>query len=439
MALRFDGRVAIVTGAGGGLGRTYALELAKRGCKVVDGILAVNDLGGDAHGTSASTSMADKVVAEIRAAGGQAVANYDSVEFGEKVVKTAIDCFGRIDIVINNAGILRDVSLIKMTDLDWDLIFKVHVKGAYSVTKAAWPHMRKQNYGRIIVTSSNAAIYGNFGQTNYAAAKSALIGFSNSLAQEGAKHNIVANTLIPTAGSRLTQTVLPESLLDALKPEYVTPLAVYLCHESFTESGKVFEAGAGWYGTLKYYRSAGEVIPHATVEDIKNNWSHITDMKDAKHIESMRDQMSDLMGAMADVDSTAPAEGGRGQASNDFPPHIKCSAIFQEMNEGVKEDPSVVKNVKALILYILTDGKKEIGRFTLDFKSSSPSVYFGDVKNGENATVTVTVADDDFFEIAGGRLNPQKAFMSGKLKVKGNVMLLQKLQTVLDKKRKAKL
>ncbi|KAL6723040.1 D-family protein [Ancylostoma duodenale] len=435
MALRFDGRVAIVTGAGGGLGRTYALELAKRGCKVV-----VNDLGGDAHGTSASTSMADKVVGEIKAAGGQAVANYDSVEFGEKIVKTAIDAFGRVDIVINNAGILRDVSLVKMTDLDWDLIFKVHVKGAYSVTKAAWPYMRKQNYGRIIVTSSNAGIYGNFGQTNYAAAKSALVGFSNSLAQEGAKYNIVANALIPTAGSRLTQTVLPESLLNALKPEYVTPLAVYLCHESFTESGKVFEAGAGWYGTLKYYRSVGKVIPNATAENLRDNWSKITDMKDAQHFESMRDMMSELMGTMADAqESGAENHSAPSSRSGDFPSHIKCSALFKEMNEGVQQDPSAVKKINAIILYILTDGTKEIGKFTLDFKSASPSVYYGDVKNGEKPTATVTVSDDDFLDIASGKLNPQKAFMGGKLKVKGNVMLLQKLQTVLDKKRKAKL
>uniref|UniRef100_A0A914EE97 Peroxisomal multifunctional enzyme type 2 n=1 Tax=Acrobeloides nanus TaxID=290746 RepID=A0A914EE97_9BILA len=264
MALRFDGKVVIVTGAGGGLGRTYALEFAKRGAKVV-----VNDLGGDAYGTSASTSMADKVVKEIRAAGGTAVANYDSVEFGEKIVKTAIENFGRIDIVINNAGIIRDISFLKMTELDWDLIHKVHLKGAYSVTKAAWPYMRDQKYGRIIVTSSLSGIYGSFGQVNYSAAKTGLVGFSNALALEGAKYNIKVNALVPTAGSRLTQTIMSQDLVDALKPEYVTPLVVYLSHESCDETGKVFQAGAGWYGTLKYYRSQGKVIPHATAEDRK--------------------------------------------------------------------------------------------------------------------------------------------------------------------------
>lgn len=434
MSLRFDGKVAIVTGAGGGLGRTYALELAKRGCKVV-----VNDLGGDRHGTSASSSMADKVVQEIKAAGGQAVANYDSVEFGDKIVKTAIDNFGRIDIVINNAGILRDVSLLKMTDLDWDLIFKVHVKGAYAVTKAAWPYMRDQKYGRIVVTASNAGVHGNFGQANYAAAKSALIGFANSLAQEGAKYNILANTLVPTAGSRLTETVMPKNLVDALKPEYVTPLVTYMVHESFEESGKVFEAGAGWYGTIQYYKSKGKVISNASADDIAKNWSTITNMNGAEFIGTISEQTSRLM-AILDEHEASNASSGSGAASGGaFPSNIKSSALFQEMADGVKADPNAVKPLKAIVLYVITDGKNELGKFTLDFKSANPSVYLGDVQNGEKPNATVTVADSDFVDIAAGKLNAQKAFMGGKLKVKGNVMLLQKLQTLLEKAKKSKL
>ncbi|KAJ1349479.1 hypothetical protein KIN20_005056 [Parelaphostrongylus tenuis] len=437
MSLRFDGKVAIVTGAGGGLGRTYALELAKRGCKVV-----VNDLGGDAHGTSASTSMADKVVSEIQAAGGQAVANYDSVEFGDKIVNTAINNFGRIDIVINNAGILRDITLLKMTDLDWDLIFKVHMKGAYSVTKAAWPYMKKQNYGRVIVTSSNAAIYGNFGQTNYSAAKSGLIGFCKSLAEEGAKYNILVNTLVPTAVSRLTKLIIPESILKGLKPEHVTPLVVYLCHETFTESGKVYEAAAGWYGELKYYRSFGKVMKNATAEDIRNNWSEITDMKNAKHFEKQVEHMmelSEIIGKIEKSDGTGDNNNDHSIGQNKFPSEIKSSIFFEEISDGLKQDPSVVKNIKAIILYIITDGKQEIGKFTLDFKNTPPSVYEGDVKNGEKANATVTVSDEVFFQVATGMINPQKAFMDGKLKVKGNLMLLQKLQGILNKKMKSKL
>ncbi|PIC18876.1 hypothetical protein B9Z55_024618 [Caenorhabditis nigoni] len=402
MSLRFDGKVAIVTGAGGGLGRTYALELAKRGCKVV-----VNDLGGDRHGTSASSSMADKVVQEIKAAGGQAVANYDSVEFGDKIVKTAIDNFGRIDIVINNAGILRDVSLLKMTELDWDLIFKVHVKGAYAVTKAAWPYMRDQKYGRIVVTSSNAGVHGNFGQANYAAAKSALIGFANSLAQEGAKYNILANTLVPTAGSRLTETVMPKNLVDALKPEYVTPLVTYMVHESFQESGKLFEAGAGWYGTIQYYKGKGKVISNATADDIAKNWSNITDMAGAEFIGTISEQSGRLM-ALLDENESSSAPSGGSSSGSAFPSNIKSSALFQEMADGVKADPNAVKPLKAIVLYVITDGKNELGKFTLDFKSANPSVYLGDVQNGEKPNATVTVADSDFVDIAAGKLNAQK-------------------------------
>ncbi|EGT43053.1 hypothetical protein CAEBREN_04127 [Caenorhabditis brenneri] len=435
MALRFDGKVAIVTGAGGGLGKTYALELAKRGCKVV-----VNDLGGDRHGTSSSSSMADKVVQEIKAAGGQAVANYDSVEFGDKIVKTAIDNFGKIDIVINNAGILRDVSFQKMTDLDWDLIFKVHVKGAYAVTKAAWPYMRDQKYGRIVVTSSNAGVHGNFGQVNYAAAKSALIGFANSLAQEGAKYNILANTLVPTAGSRLTETVMPQNLVDALKPDYVTPLVTYMVHDSFEESGKVFEAGAGWYGTIQYYKSKGKVISNATADDLAKNWSTITNMAGAEFIGTITEQSARLVSILEEHESsTGNASSGSSSSGGAFPSNIKSSALFQEMADGVKADPNAVKPLKAIVLYVITDGKNELGKFTLDFKSANPSVYLGDVQNGEKANATVTVADSDFVDIAAGKLNAQKAFMSGKLKVKGNVMLLQKLQALLEKAKKSKL
>jgi len=282
-----------ITGAGGGLGRTYALEFARRGCKVV-----VNDLGGDRHGSSASTSMADKVVDEIRQFGGQAIANYDSVEFGDKIVKMVIESFGRIDIVVNNAGILRDVSFVKMTEIDWDLVLKVHLKGAFSITKAAWPYMRDQKFGRVVFTSSNSGVYGSFGQANYAAAKMGLIGLSNSLALEGERYNILCNSLIPTAGSRLTQTIMPEELVEALKPEFVTPLMIFLTHESCKETGKVFEAGAGWYGTVEQYRSKGKAIQGATAEKIAENWREITDMTAARHLKSSQEVTKELLSVL---------------------------------------------------------------------------------------------------------------------------------------------
>src|SRR5215831_4355837 len=221
--LRFDGRVAIVTGAGGGLGRSHALLLASRGAKVV-----VNDLGGSFTGEGKSASAADTVAAEIKASGGEAIANYDSVEDGDKIVKTALDAWGRIDIVINNAGILRDTTFHKMSPEDWDLIYRVHVLGAFRVTHAAWPHLRDQGYGRVVMTASAAGIYGNFGQANYSMAKLALVGLTNTLAIEGRKRNVLVNVIAPIAGSRMTETVLPAALLESLKPELVSPLVARL-------------------------------------------------------------------------------------------------------------------------------------------------------------------------------------------------------------------
>uniref|UniRef100_A0AC34F578 SCP2 domain-containing protein n=1 Tax=Panagrolaimus sp. ES5 TaxID=591445 RepID=A0AC34F578_9BILA len=432
-SLRFDDRVVIVTGAGGGLGRTYALEYAKRGAKVV-----VNDLGGDRHGTSASTSMADKVVQEIKASGGQAVANYDSVEFGEKIVETAIKNFGRIDIVVNNAGILRDVSFGNMKDLDWDLIMKVHLKGAYSVTKAAWPYFRKQKYGRVIMTSSNSGLYGSFGQANYSAAKMALVGLAKTLSLEGQKYNIFSNALVPTAGSRLTQTVMPEDLVQALKPEFVTPLVVYLTHETCTETGQIFEAGAGWYGTTQLYRGKGKVIPHATAEDLKANWSSIVDMSNARHYNA-QELMGELVSALSEHGNSATGNNTGNTGGNKTHSSLESAPIFEEISKGLKENATAAKNVKAIIMYILLKDGKEAAKFTLDLKNEPFTVYEGDVKNGQKANTTVTIEDSDFAALAAGKLNPQKAFMSGKLKVKGNIMLLQRLQGIMEAQKKAKL
>lgn len=219
MALRFDGKVALITGAGNGLGKEYAKLLASLGAKVV-----VNDLGGNLSGAGASSSAADLVVEEIKAAGGEAVANYDSVTDGDKIVKTAIDAFGRIDIVINNAGILRDVSFKKMTDKDWDLIYEVHSKGPFKVTHAAWPHMMDNGYGRIVNISSPAGLYGNFGQVNYSSMKRAAIGFTLALSKEGAKKNIKANCIAPIAASRMMGTVMPEDIMKNVPPQTVATL-----------------------------------------------------------------------------------------------------------------------------------------------------------------------------------------------------------------------
>jgi 3-hydroxyacyl-CoA dehydrogenase/3a,7a,12a-trihydroxy-5b-cholest-24-enoyl-CoA hydratase len=291
--LRFDGRVAIVTGAGGGLGRSHALLLGSLGCKVV-----VNDLGGSMHGGGRSSAPAEQVVAEIKALGGDAVVNADSVEDGAKIVEAALSTFGRLDIVINNAGILRDTSFPKLGEEDWDLINRVHVLGAYRVTHAAWGHMRDAGYGRIIFTSSGAGIYGNFGQANYSTAKLGLVGLSNTLALEGRKRNIFVNAIAPVAGSRLTETVLPKELIDALKPELVSPLVAYLCHESSKETGGLFEVGGGVFNKLRWERTVGKTFKLGkpiTVDAIAKAWPEITDFNKATHPPDLTTSMQPVL------------------------------------------------------------------------------------------------------------------------------------------------
>jgi len=292
--LTYEGKVAVVTGAGNGLGKTYALLLASRGCKVV-----VNDLGGSTHGEGASSRAADLVVEEIKKAGGEAVGNYDSVENGENIIKTAMDNYGRIDIIINNAGILRDQSFSKMTQKDWDLIYTVHLVGTYKTCKAAWDIMRKQGYGRIINVASAAGLYGNFGQANYSAAKLGILGLTKTLAREGASKNIKVNCIAPLAGSRMTATVMPAEMVDALRPEFVSPVVAFLAHESCESSGQVFELGAGWVAQLRWQRAKGGFLPYgdASVEAVAAMWNKVTDFDDEPEFpETTQDSFPPVMG-----------------------------------------------------------------------------------------------------------------------------------------------
>ncbi|MDX1510763.1 MAG: SDR family oxidoreductase [Nitriliruptorales bacterium] len=266
-----DGRVAIVTGAGGGLGRSHALLLASRGAKVV-----VNDLGGSRDGTGAGSEMADQVVQEIIDAGGEAVANYDGVhtwEGGEAIVQTALDAFGKVDIVINNAGILRDVSFAKMEEAQLDLVLKVHLYGSFHVTRAAWPHLRENNHGRVINTSSGSGLYGNFGQSNYSAAKLGIYGLTRTLAIEGAKYNITANVIAPAALSRMTEDIFPPELGDKLQPEAVSPLVAYLASDECTETGRCFSVGGGYIARVGILEGEGVFLgDNHTIEDVAANW-----------------------------------------------------------------------------------------------------------------------------------------------------------------------
>ncbi|QIL69424.1 SDR family NAD(P)-dependent oxidoreductase [Diaphorobacter sp. HDW4B] len=254
MAIRFDGKVAIVTGAGGGLGKQHALALAARGAKVL-----VNDLGGAVDGSGGSVSAAEAVVAEIRAAGGEAIANGASVtDFAavQAMVQQAIDIWARVDILVNNAGILRDKSFAKMDMADFRLVVDVHLMGAANCCKAVWPYMIEQKYGRIVMTTSSTGLYGNFGQTNYGAAKLAQVGMMQTLAIEGAKYGIHVNALAPTAHTRMTEGLMPQQVLDALTPESVVPAMLVLAHES-APTRTILLAGAGSFEAAQITMTEG--------------------------------------------------------------------------------------------------------------------------------------------------------------------------------------
>ena len=411
--IRFDGRVAIVTGAGAGLGRTYALELAKRGAKVV-----VNDFGGarDGAGTG-SSSPADKVVAEISAAGGEAVANYDNVatpEGGEKIVKTAVDFFGKVDILINNAGILRDKSFLKMDPENWNAVLAVHLNGAYNVTRPAFAVMREKGYGRIVMTTSAAGLYGNFGQTNYSSAKMGLVGFMNTLKLEGAKYNIRVNTIAPVAASRLTEDVMPPDMFERMQPDFVAGIVLYLCSENCAESGDIFNAAAGFYSRAAILTGAGAVLSDGktipTPEEIRDHWEKINSLEGAREIGDANTRDHVLH------DAARPAGGGGGCGRRRGAADVK--GIFAKMPEAFQPDKAAGKDV----VFQFSISGPGGGDWVVAIKDGTCKVEAGKT---EKPTTTIKMSDGDFSQLIAGKLDGMQAYTSGKLKVEGDIMKSQ--------------
>jgi len=275
-----DGRVAVVTGAGGGLGRSHALLLASRGAKVV-----VNDLGGNRAGEGGGSEMADQVVTEIQEAGGEAVANYASVADqagATSIVRSALDAFGRIDVVVNNAGILRDMTFAKLDAGSLDLVLKVHLYGTFYVTMAAWPYLKEQGYGRIVNTTSGSGLYGNFGQSNYSAAKLGITGLTRTLGHEGKKYGINANVIAPIAASRMTEDIMPPKLLELLEPENVSPLVTYLASEACTTTGEIFSVGGGYMARVAIVEGQGVAFDHTpTADEVADRFAEIQTLGDS--------------------------------------------------------------------------------------------------------------------------------------------------------------
>jgi 3-hydroxy-3-methylglutaryl CoA synthase/NAD(P)-dependent dehydrogenase (short-subunit alcohol dehydrogenase family)/putative sterol carrier protein len=411
--IRFDGRVAIVTGAGAGLGRVYALELAKRGAKVV-----VNDLGGSRDGAgSGSTRAADQVVDEIKALGGQAVASYDSVstaEGGQAIIRKAIEAFGRVDILINNAGILRDKTLAKMEPESWQAIQDVHLNGAYFVTRPAFLKMREQGYGRIILTTSAAGLFGNFGQANYSAAKLGLVGFMNTLKLEGEKHNIKINTVAPIAATRLTEDVLPPDLFEKLKPEFVAPLILFLCSEGCPASGQVLNAGFGYFNKAAVVSGPGTVIGDGktipTVEEIDLQWKSINNLEGAREFDNATVALGAMFEASQPKEETVQTESGQ-----------SVQAVFDRMPTAFQADKAA--GVEVIFQYRIA-GPKGGDWYSL-IKGGTCQVVKG---LNEAPTTTIKMADEDFLALMGGKLKAMQAFTSGKLKIEGDIMKSQLIE-----------
>jgi len=407
--IHFDDRVAIVTGAGAGLGRVYALELAKRGAKVV-----VNDLGGARDGTGGSQS------AEIKALGGEAVASYDSVatpEGGQAIVDTAVKAFGRVDIVINNAGILRDKTLVKMDPEHWDAVVDVHLKGAYNVTRPAFVKMREGRYGRIIFTTSSAGLYGNFGQTNYSAAKMGLIGLMNTVKLEGEKHDIKANTVAPIAGTRLTEDILPPDMFEKLKPEFVAPLVLYLCSEQCGETGMIFNAGMGYFNRVAVATGAGTVVGDGTqaptAEEIHEHWGAINDLSNSQEFPNATAAFGPMMDAFSPKKEAA-AEPGEG---------LTVKGIFERIPEAFQPDKAA--GVDVVFQFEISGGGG--GSWHVMVKDGECRVKEG---SHGSPTTTIKMGDGDFVKLISGELNAMSAFTGGKLKIEGDLMKSQLIEKI---------
>jgi NAD(P)-dependent dehydrogenase (short-subunit alcohol dehydrogenase family)/acyl dehydratase/putative sterol carrier protein len=410
--VRFDDRVAVVTGAGAGLGRIYALELARRGARVV-----VNDLGGARDGSGESTRAADEVVAEIQAMGGEAAASYDSVatpEGGQAIVDQAVEAFGRLDVVINNAGILRDKSFAKMSAAEWDPVLAVHLAGAYHVSQPAFLQMREQGYGRVILTTSAAGLFGNFGQANYAAAKMGLVGLMNTLKLEGERHGIKINTVAPLAATRLTSELLPPDMAEKLGPEFVAPVVLFLASEGCAETGRIYAAGAGFYGRAAVMQGPGVHFGDApSPEAIRDRFADIASMEGAA-------EFSDAMGAlspmMAPPEPTTEDGGGGGGEGR-----LTVSQVFEKMPAMFQADKA---GGVAVVFQYKIDGPQG-GEWYVDIKDGACTVSAG---LHDKPTTGILMSEDDFLQLMQGKLNAMQAYTSGKLKIEGDLMKSQLIE-----------
>ncbi|TMW65067.1 hypothetical protein Poli38472_009234 [Pythium oligandrum] len=403
-----NAHVAIITGAARGLGKAWAIALAARGVRVV------------ANDNDQDHSLVDKVVDVIKSRGGIAVADYHCATEGAKLVDAVVKRFGRVDILINNATVIRDGSFRKIMLENWDAVYRSSVLGTFAVTQAVWPLMRKQKYGRIINCTSGAGLYGNFGQVNYATMKMALVGFTTALNREGVKYNIQVNAVSPVAGTRLTQPVMPKDVHDALKPELTSPILVYLCHPSCQEAGSLFELGGGWVGKLRLQRTHGVGFPtdvtSFTPELVAEHWKDIVDFSRVTHPSTTQESFEPMMRNITSPPTSLVTSRSQ-----------ECSEVFNRLRSTLEsEGPALAKQISGVTEWHISNETWTV--WLLNGK--------GSVIEGKDSRYTpdlyIDMDEESFMELATGRLRIQQALIRKKLRIHGNMKLAMKLQPFAD-------
>ena len=462
----FQGRIAIVTGAGGGLGKAYALELAKRGAT-----LLINDPGGSVNGAIATGSgsanrPAFEVAKFINDNGGKAIANYESVSTGgQNIVEHAVKEFGKVDILVNNAGILRDKSFQKMTIDDWNQVIDVHLNGTFKLCHSVWAHMISSKYGRIVNIGSGAGLYGNFGQANYSSAKMGILGMTNTLALEGSKSNINVNCIVPVAGSRMTEGLLPPNILEILDPRHVANIVSYLCHESSSESGSCFEVGGGWYSKVRIQRSGGVKLgdkdTFAAVEDIANHMKDISNFENSTNPKNPADIIKDIIATpihtsgkhnarTEDANSSnnscnnnSSSSSSSNSASLAAPKQVmifKSDSIFSKLRGVIDAEPAksaeLVKQVRAFIQFEIADKAQDATKYwLLDAKTPIPSFNCVMSKDAIPSTwkpyTVIQISDENFVSLIEGKLSPEFAYLRGSLKIEGSMGVALRIKQLI--------